>query len=395
MKITINREHCVDGLQKAGNVTPAKSVTVMLKTTWIRTDRRGKSITLMASNGYTEYLGTYPAEVEKDGFVSVYGKSVADLLRTLPEGSVNMFTVRRSHSLDICQGNRLYKLPAGKREWFQSLIPFPGTKAVSWSGEELLDIIDHVFFCIPDDEDSPLGCLCIHPGENDGIDFWGLSSSCASLVRISNSALHAKLPKEGILIQKKYPAGIRRLISPGEIEIVLTPRRFFIRNRSGRDMVSVPLAQFGYPDYSVFFDRMKADTCSIVRVSRSGFSDALARCLIFNTRDENSVAISIGKDSLTIASSGKSTGSAAETIAADCREHGGRSRLRYQGTGRTAFPLRNRQPDNEDHVRNQPLFLPDRYGRKLRCHRHARKHNARFRSRGNKINFHKYWQLSK
>ena len=292
MKITINREHCVDGLQKAGNVTPARAATVMLKTTWIRTDRAGKSITLMASNGYTEYLGTYPAEVEKDGW---------------------------GRNLVISQGSRLYKLPASNREWFQPLIPFPGTGTVGWSGEELLDIIDRVFFCILDDEDSPLGCLCIHPEENGGIDFCGLNGCRAALVRITNSALHGKLPGEGILIQKKYLADIRRLISPGEIEIGLTPRRFFIRNRGARDMVSVPLAQFAYPDYSVFFDRMKADTCSIVRVSRSEFSDALARSLIFNSRDENSVAITIAADSLTIASSGKSTGSATETIAADCR----------------------------------------------------------------------------
>ena len=319
MKITINREHCVDGLQKAGNVTPARAATVMLKTTWIRTDRAGKSITLMASNGYTEYLGTYPAEVEKDGFVGVYGKSLADLLRALPEGSVDMFTDRRGRNLVISQGSRLYKLPASNREWFQPLIPFPGTGTVGWSGEELLDIIDRVFFCILDDEDSPLGCLCIHPEENGGIDFCGLNGCRAALVRITNSALHGKLPGEGILIQKKYLADIRRLISPGEIEIGLTPRRFFIRNRGARDMVSVPLAQFAYPDYSVFFDRMKADTCSIVRVSRSEFSDALARSLIFNTRDENSVAITIAADSLTIASSDKSTGSATETIAAECQ----------------------------------------------------------------------------
>ena len=319
MKITINREHCVDGLQKAGNVTPARAATVMLKTTWIKTDRAEKSISLMASNGYTEYLGTYPAEVEKDGFVGVYGKAVADLLRALPEGSVNMFTDRRGRNLVISQGSRLYKLPASNREWFQPLIPFPGTGSVIWSGEELVNIIDRVFFCIQDDEDSPLGCLCIHPEKNGGIDFCGLDGYRAALVRITNDALRGKLPEEGILIQKKYLADIRRLISPGEIEIGLTPRRFFIRNRGGRDMASVPLAQSAYPDYSVFFDRMKADTCSIVRVSRSEFSDALARSLIFNTRDENSVAISIGKDSLTIASSGKSTGSATETIAADCQ----------------------------------------------------------------------------
>lgn len=185
MKITINREHCVDGLQKAGNVTPARAATVMLKTTWIRTDRAGKSITLMASNGYTEYLGTYPAEVEKDGFVGVYGKSLADLLRALPEGSVDMFTDRRGRNLVISQGSRLYKLPASNREWFQPLIPFPGTGTVGWSGEELLDIIDRVFFCILDDEDSPLGCLCIHPEENGGIDFCGLNGCRAALVRLS------------------------------------------------------------------------------------------------------------------------------------------------------------------------------------------------------------------
>ena len=121
MKITINREHCVDGLQKAGNVTPARAATVMLKTTWIKTDRAEKSISLMASNGYTEYLGTYPAEVEKDGFVGVYGKAVADLLRALPEGSVNMFTDRRGRNLVISQGSRLYKLPASP----SSLFPEP------------------------------------------------------------------------------------------------------------------------------------------------------------------------------------------------------------------------------------------------------------------------------
>lgn len=319
MKITINREHCVDGLQKAGNVTPARAATVMLKTTWIKTDRAEKSISLMASNGYTEYLGTYPAEVEKDGFVGVYGKAVADLLRALPEGSVNMFTDRRGRNLVISQGSRLYKLPTSNEEWFQPFTPFPEADTVTWSGEVLVSIIDRIFFCIMDDDDSPLGCLYIQPKDNGEIDFCGLDGHRFALVKVYNDALLEKLPKEGVLIQKKYLADIKKLISPEEIEISLTPKRFFIRNNDGRDMVSIPLVQFTYPDYSIFLDKMESDSCSVVCTSRTEFSDALARSLIFNTRDENSVAISIGKDSLTIASSGKSTGSATETIAADCR----------------------------------------------------------------------------
>ena len=84
MKIAINREHCVNGLQKASNITPAKAGAAMLRTMWIRTDREKKSISLMATDASTEYIGTYPAEVEEDGLVGVQAKSVTDLLRALP-----------------------------------------------------------------------------------------------------------------------------------------------------------------------------------------------------------------------------------------------------------------------------------------------------------------------
>ena len=81
MTIAINREHCVNGLQKASNITPAKAGAAMLRTMWIRTDREKKSISLMATDASTEYIGTYPAEVEEDGLVGVQAKSVTDLLR--------------------------------------------------------------------------------------------------------------------------------------------------------------------------------------------------------------------------------------------------------------------------------------------------------------------------
>ena len=230
-----------------------------------------------------------------------------------------MATDEEGHNLVISQGSRLYKLPTSNEEWFQPFTPFPEADTVTWSGEVLVSIIDRIFFCIMDDDDSPLGCLFIQPKDNGEIDFCGLDGHRFALVRVYNDALLEKLPKEGVLIQKKYLADIKKLISPEEIEISLTPKRFFIRNNDGRDMVSIPLVQFSYPDYSIFLDKMESGACSVVRTSRTEFSDALARSLIFNSRDENSVAITIAADSLTIASSDKSTGSATETIAAECQ----------------------------------------------------------------------------
>ena len=94
MKIAINREHCVNGLQKASNITPAKAGAAILRTMWIRTDREKKSISLMATDASTEYIGTYPAEVEEDGLVGVQAKSVTDLLRALPQIRLSSLVVK-------------------------------------------------------------------------------------------------------------------------------------------------------------------------------------------------------------------------------------------------------------------------------------------------------------
>lgn len=319
MNIAINREHCVDGLQKASNITPAKAGAAMLRTMWIRTDRAAKTISLMATDASTEYIGTYPAEVDEDGLVGVQAKSITDLLRALPEGIVNMATDESGHNLVISQGKRLYKLPTSNAEWFQPFSPFPEENTVTWSGEVLISIIDRVFFCIMEDDDSPLGCLYIRPKQNGEIDFCGLDGHRFALVKVINDALYEKLPENGILIQKKYLADIKKLISPEEIELNFTPKRFFIRNNDGRDMLSIPLVQFQYPDYSIFLDKMEPDTCSVVRTNRTELAEALSRNLIFNTKDENSVAITIAPDSLTLASSDKSTGSATENIPAETK----------------------------------------------------------------------------
>ncbi len=318
MKMTINIEHCLSGVQKAGNITPSKVGSSYLKTMWIRASRKKGTVSFMTTDASTEYIGTYPAEVLEDGLVGVQSRAMTDLIRNLPSGLVHIETDDKDSNVIISQGKRLYKLPTSSATWFQEFSTFPGGDAVTWNGESLVDIIEKIFFCISDDEDSSFGCLCIRPNGRGGVDFCGLDGNKFAIVTVVNDELLQHLPEDGIKIQKKYIADIKKLLSTDDIKIMIGDKRFFVRDNDFRDMFSVPLTQVNFVDYSVFLSRVSGSECSHLTMSKEDLLRALSRSLIFNTKDEVGVYLSIGADSVTLNSSDKTTGSATETIPAAC-----------------------------------------------------------------------------
>ncbi|MDO5536080.1 MAG: DNA polymerase III subunit beta [Desulfovibrionaceae bacterium] len=318
MKITLNTEHCVSGVQKAGNITPSKVGSSYLKTMWLRASKEKGTVSFMTTDASTEYIGTYPAEVIEDGLVGVQSRAMTDLIRNLPSGLVHIETDESANTVIVSQGKRLYKLPTSSSTWFQEFSQFPEGDAVTWNGESLSDIIEKILFCISDDEDSSFGCLCIKPNGQGGIDFCGLDGNKFAMVTIINDELLQHLPADGIKIQKKYISDIKKLLSSEDIKIMIGDKRFYVRDNQFRDMFSVPLTQVSFVDYSIFISRVSGDDCSHLTISKEEFLRALSRSLIFNTKDEVGVYLSIDDDSVTLNSRDKTTGSATETISAVC-----------------------------------------------------------------------------
>ena len=112
MKITLNTEHCVQGIQKANNITPSKSGTSYLRTMWLKASKANGTIAFMTTDGSTEYIGTYPAEVVEEGLVGVQSRSISELIRSLPAGLIHIETDDKNGTVVITQGRRTYKLPA-------------------------------------------------------------------------------------------------------------------------------------------------------------------------------------------------------------------------------------------------------------------------------------------
>lgn len=330
MKLSVMKEQIIDGLQKAAAIIPAKAGAAYLRSIWLRAD--AGSLSVMATDANIEFTGRYPAEVQETGLIGVQGRAFVDLVRQLPAGPLQLTLDTESHTLLLEQGRRSYKLPVNGEEWFQNFSAFPEGEAVTWSGDFLQDLLDRVVFCISDDDAmDAIACLYMKPTGNGRIDVCGLNGHQFALVSFVHDELAARLPQDGVLIQKKYLQDLKKWLGVDEIELNITDKRLYLRTLNGAESLSLPRAGHQYPDYNVFMSRLEGEGASRLTVDRREAMDALGRILIFNTESDRCTYLDLSAQEAQLSAQGQDTGSASENL-----------EVTYDGSiRRIAFPTRN------------------------------------------------------
>ena len=334
MIITVKKEQIIDGLQKAASIIPSKAGAAYLRSIWLQAAGSGETgrLTLMATDVNIEFTGTYPAEVREEGQAGVNGRAFVELLRRLPGGDIQLRLYKESNTLLVEQGRRSYKLPAADPVWFQALPPFPEEGAVLWAGDFFQDIIDRVSFCISDDDSTEaLSCICLKSVEPGKVDVCGLNGHQFAMVRFLNDELAAKLPADGLLLQKKYVNELRKWLGTDEVMLNISERRFHLRTGSGSETLSLPRSGFIYPDHLSFLSRLQAADASTLKLRRKECQESLDRLHIFNNESDRCTYFQFSPTEVTMSAQGQETGSATENL--DVSFSGSLERI--------AFPTRN------------------------------------------------------
>ena len=334
MIITVKKEQIIDGLQKAASIIPSKAGAAYLRSIWLQAAGSGETgrLTLMATDVNIEFTGTYPAEVREEGQAGVNGRAFVELLRRLPGGDIQLRLDKESNTLLVEQGRRSYKLPAADPVWFQALPPFPEEGAVLWAGDFFQDIIDRVSFCISDDDSTEaLSCICLKSVEPGKVDVCGLNGHQFAMVRFLNDELAAKLPADGLLLQKQYVNELRKWLGTDEVMLNISERRFHLRTGSGSETLSLPRSGFIYPDHLSFLSRLQAADASTLKLRRKECQESLDRLHIFNNESDRCTYFQFSPTEVTMSAQGQETGSATENL--DVNFSGSLERI--------AFPTRN------------------------------------------------------
>ncbi|MDD2966012.1 MAG: DNA polymerase III subunit beta [Desulfovibrionaceae bacterium] len=329
MKLTIIKEQIIEGLQKAAGIIPAKTGAAYLRSIWIKAENG--MVSIMATDANIEFTGTYPATVQEEGLVGVQGRAFVDLVRQLPAGEITLTMDEQGSSLLLSQGRRKYKLPVNDQSWFMPFAAFPAENAVPWSADFLQDVLDKVTFCISDDDAmDAIACFYMKPCGNGRIEACGLNGHQFALVGFTHDDLAAMLPEEGVLIQKKYLADLKKWLGVEDIELTITDKRLHLRTVSGSEMLSLPRAGHQYPDYNAFLSKLEGDIASLT-IHRKDTIEALGRISIFNTESDRCTYMELSSTEAMLSAQGQDVGSANESL-----------EVRYTGEiQRIAFPTRN------------------------------------------------------
>lgn len=333
MHIKVYKEDVIDGLQKAASIIPARSGAAYLRSIWLKAEQNGLEI--MATDSSIEFRGHYTSEVVQPGLAGIQGRTFVDLLRHLSSGQISLRLDSGEQNLIIEQGRRTYKLPVNDPVWFQNFSDFPegeSESSVIWAGDFIQEMIDKVSFCISDDDamDS-IACLNLKPMTDGKIDACGLNGHQFAMLRFMHDDLHAMLPAEGILIQKKYLNELKKWLGDNEVELSMGDKRLFLRGTDKKETFSLPLSAYQYPDYQNFLSRLSGNDVSRLQTDRKECQAALDRLQLFNTESNRCTYFDFSTGEVVLSATGQDTGSATEYLEGT-----------YTGAiKKIAFPTRN------------------------------------------------------
>lgn len=345
MKIVVNREKIIEGLQKAASIIPPRMGQAYLRSLWLKAED-GK-LTIFSTDANIEFTGTYDATVTRPGLVGVPGKDFVDLVRRLPVGDFSLTLDAESGNALIEQGRKVYRLAVGNAEWFQNPAEYPAEGSVVWSGDFFQDILDKVAFCINDDDSNDaIGCLYLHAGENGKVHVCGLNGHQFALRTFIHDELSTLLADKGLLLQKKYLSDIKKWLGVDEIELNLGVQRFYLRRLDGTETLSLPRCNLDYPDYNVFMSKLSEGDVSHLVLNRKEAVEALSRIVIFNSDTERCTFFDLSTNEACLTVQGQNIGSASEELEAG-----------YDGSiKRIAFPTKDLL-DVFEHFRSEQVEL--------------------------------------
>ncbi len=103
MKLTIMKEHIIEGLQKAAGIIPARSGAAYLRSLWLKAE--GEKLAVLSTDANIEFTGKYTASVMQEGLIGVQGRAFVDLVRQLPGGQITLTLDEQSGNLLLEQVN--------------------------------------------------------------------------------------------------------------------------------------------------------------------------------------------------------------------------------------------------------------------------------------------------
>lgn len=192
--------------------TPARLILLNFKLVAEKTEVGSGLVRILATDGKLYLQDAMPANVTKAGEVTVTAKTLAEMLKALPEGEVEA-AADENHWMTLTGGKSRFNLPGLPTDEFPSWEPWPEETATHTITNDAFSLmLAKTSFAISDDETRPVLCGLYLEHQESETNF--VSTDGHRLAQASTKNLEFS-DDFGLIIPKKASRELRRLL--GEV----------------------------------------------------------------------------------------------------------------------------------------------------------------------------------
>ncbi len=312
MKVTFNKKEIVEVLSKIQGITGRK--TSLTITSDILIKAVGSRITITASDMETAFHGTYRAEVEREGILSINSKKFYEILKEYPDNEIIVNEVE-NRWVEIGKGDSVYHIVSSDHENFPETPVIEDIELIEVKSKDLKKMVE-------------MSSIITYSGDEKRIYVLGSliekiikeDRQRLRIVSTDSKRLHCydaefngnlNLPAESVIIPKKGLSELGKFIDGNKENISLGIKDNHFIFQDENETVMIKLLEGEYPDYKPVINYQEMTP---VEVDKYMFSTLMKRVSILTSDDYKSVILNFKKNELIVTITNPEIGESKERI---------------------------------------------------------------------------------
>ena len=309
MELKIAVAELSKALQRVQGIVEKKTTMPILANVLLET-RGTDGLTVSATNLEVGLTGTYPAQVASEGSITLAGRSLYDIVKSLP-GETLVFKRTANNWVEITSGKVNYKVVGVAADGFPTLPKFEDVACVPIDAATFREMIRKTIYSVSTDETrfNLTGVYCEPLAQGPGLRM--VSTDGHRLSMIDRPMEKAPPMKKGVLIPRKGLIELRKLLEdgdrPGQLGFVENSAVF---EKDGLTL-TMQLLEGQFPDYQQVIPNASPRK---VRVAKDLFHAALRRTSLLSPDKAQGVRIDLQPGLLALSANNPDLGEAREEL---------------------------------------------------------------------------------
>lgn len=311
MEFAIAKDNFLKALQRVQGIVENRKTMPILSNVLI--DARQQRIDIIATDLEVGMKSSYPADVSREGKITVSAKKLYEIIKELPEAEIR-FSTKENDWIVLRCGKAHFNLVGLSPEEFPFFPAVNDSNFLRLNGALMREMVEMTSFAICHDETKY---------NLNGIFIKAIEQDSGSLLRMVATDGHRlsmaerQIPKvnsthllNGVIFPKKGIFELKRLTEDdGEIQLSFLDNSSVLKKDD--TLVLMRLVDGYFPDYTRV---LPTDNDKVVTVNREDFMHSLRRMAILSSEKFKGIVMELKNGVMEISASNPDLGEASETL---------------------------------------------------------------------------------